>query len=88
MAYKKLRPKQREQRRQNRLRPFNAKTPFWNLLTRRKKYYEAYRDWLEQMKKDGLLELTDDYQPRHLTMFNFNCVVNTYLIDFIKKCFA
>lgn len=74
MAYKKLSPKQREQRRHNRLYPFNANTPLWNLLTRRVKYYNAYRDWLENMKQSGLLELPDDYDPRQLTMFHFNFV--------------
>lgn len=74
MAYKKLSPKQREQKKQNRLYPFNEKTPFWNLLTRRVKYYNAYRDWLEQMKESGYLELPDDYDPKRLAMFHFNFI--------------
>ena len=40
MVYKKLSPKKREQKKHNRLYPFNEKTPFWNLLTRRNQYYE------------------------------------------------
>lgn len=74
MAYKKLSPKQREQKKHNRLFPFDQETPFWNLLTRRVKYYNAYRDWLEQMKDSGYLELPEDYDPRHLTMFHFNFI--------------
>ena len=75
MAYKKLSPKQREQKRHNRLYPFNEKTPFWNLLTRRKQYYEEYIFWLEHMRHSGFLELPDDYDPRHLSMFHF-CFVS------------
>ena len=74
MAYKKLSPKQRELKKSNRLYPFSESTPFWNLLKRRKKCYDAYRDWLEQMKDAGFLELPDDYDPRHLTKFHFNFV--------------
>lgn len=74
MVYKKITPKQREQKKHNRLYPFNENTPLWNLLTRRVKYYNAYRDWLDQMKESGFLELPDDYDPRHLKMFNFNYV--------------
>lgn len=72
MAYKKLSSKQRERKRHNRLYPFSESTPFWNMLKRRKKYYDAYRDWLEYMKKGGFLELPDDYDPQRLTMFEFN----------------
>ena len=75
MAYKKLSPKQREQKKHNRLYPFDEKTPFWNLLTRRKQYYEEYVYWLEHMKQSGLLELPDDYDPRRITMFHFCFVV-------------
>ena len=74
MVYKKLSPKKREQKKHNRLYPFNEKTPFWNLLTRRNQYYEEYIFWLEHMKQLGLLELPEDYDPRHLTMFRFNFV--------------
>lgn len=55
--------------------PFNEETPFWNLLTRRKQYYEEYIFWLEHMRDSGLLELPDDYDPRHLSMFHF-CFVS------------
>lgn len=54
--------------------PFDEETPFWNLLTRRVKYYNAYRDWLEKMKDSGYLELPEDYDPRHLTMFHFKFI--------------
>lgn len=74
MAYKKLSPKQRERRKHNRLFPFDESTPLWNLLTRRKKCYDAYRVWLGQMKDAGFLELPNDYDPRHLTFFHFNFV--------------
>ena len=74
MAYKKQSLKQRERKRNNRLYPFNESTPLWNLLTRRKKYYIAYRDWLEHMKESGFLELPDDYDPQKLTMFHFNFI--------------
>lgn len=71
MKEKKQKNKRHEQKRRNRLYPFNKDTTFWNLLARRKKYYLAYIEWLELMKQKGYLKLDEGYDPCKIKKFTF-----------------
>ena len=61
--------KKRELRHEHRLYPYKPTTPFWNLLTRRKKYYEAWVQWLDK-NRDILID-GDEVDARTLSVFNF-----------------
>ena len=61
--------KKRELRHEHRLYPYKPTTLFWNLLTRRKKYYEAWVQWLDK-NRDILID-GDEVDARTLSFFNF-----------------
>ena len=61
--------KRRELRHEHRLYPYKPTTTFWNLLTRRKKYYEAWVQWLDE-NRDILID-GDEVDARTLSFFNF-----------------
>ena len=61
--------KQREQRHEHRLRPYKKSTTFFNLLVRRKKYHDAWAQWLDE-NRDILID-GDEVDARTLSVFNF-----------------
>ena len=61
--------KKRELRHEHRLYPYKPTTAFWNLLTRRKKYYDAWMQWLDE-NRDILID-GDEVDARTLSVFNF-----------------